>query len=277
MNNYKNQPKNHAFSRNNNYENDNFPRKKKALGQHFLRKQSVVDNMINKVQVSENSTILEIGCGDGFLTQAILRQTKCKNLFSYEIDKEWADFVRERIRDKRLSVVEQNILEVELENHREQIPLTLLANLPYQITFPIFFMLVKNKNLFAEGVVMIQEEVAQKMVAKRGKSHNSTTIFLQHHFELELMEKIEPQAFDPAPKVFSRLIYFKPKNEVLTISDQENFWKFLKLCFKQPRRTLRNNLQVTPFDLTKFSEQFLASRAQQLTINDFISEWQKLI
>ncbi len=258
------------------YSDGPVPVKKKHLGQHFLRKQSVVDHMIDKVSVSDQTSVLEIGCGDGFLTRSILEQTKCKQLWCYEIDSEWADFVKKSIRDPRLSIKLQNVLEAdfsELEAHK---PWVILANLPYQITFPIMFLLQKNKNLFQEGVVMVQEEVAQKIVAKHGKKYNPTSMFLQYHFEWETLEKIEPQAFTPPPKVFSRLLYFRPKETVVPIVQEDQFWSFLKLCFRFPRQTLKNNLKSTHFPYHNLSEEILGLRSQQLSLNDFLSIWQTL-
>ena len=255
----------------------NQPRKKKKFGQHFLRKQSVVDHIISKVKITPQTNVLEIGCGDGFLTQAILNQTNLESLWSYEIDQEWANFVAQKIKDPKLQIKQENILEVDFKEFEKHKPWVILSNLPYQITFPIFFLLQKNKKLFQEGVVMIQEEVAQKIVSRKGKNYNTTSIFLQHHFDFELMEKIEPEAFTPPPKVYSRLIYFKPKEKVVSIPEEENFWKFLKLCFLSPRRTLHNNLKTTHYDLAKIPEEILTMRAQQLSFDDFLKIWKQLI
>lgn len=253
------------------------PRKKKAFGQHFLRKQSVVDHMIEKVKISPEISVLEIGCGDGFLTRAILEQTVCKQLICYEIDPEWAQFVQQAIKDPRLQIKQQNILAPDvaltLQNHA---PLVVLANLPYQITFPILFLIQKNKHLFSEGVVMAQEEVAQKIVATRGRGYTPTSLFLQYHFDWELLEKIEPGAFVPPPKVFSRLLYFKPKFNQVSIEQEEKFWAFLKMCFRSPRQTLRNNLKTTHFNLANIPEDILMLRAQQLSFDQFLIIWQKL-
>ncbi len=249
------------------------PRKKKSLGQHFLRKQSVVDNMIERVIVTPETSVMEIGCGDGFLTRSILQQTQCKQLWVYEIDDRWASYVRQEVVDERLTINTQNILELDFTPLKGHTPWVLLANLPFQITFPIFFLLIKNKALFNEGVVMIQEEVAQKLVATRGKKYSPTTLFLQYHFDMELMEKVEPGAFSPPPKVHSRLIYFKPNLNPVAIPDADNFWKFLKLCFISSRQTLRNNLRMTHYDLSAFDEELLAKRAQQLSFEDFLKIW----
>jgi 16S rRNA (adenine1518-N6/adenine1519-N6)-dimethyltransferase len=105
--------------------------------------------------------------------------------------------------------------------------------------------------LFNEGVVMVQEEVARKIVATSGKHYNATSIFLQLHFDFELLEKIEPGAFSPPPKVDSRLLYFKPKAVNLVVDSEKDFWKFLKLCFKSPRKTLVNNLRQTHYNIEK--------------------------
>lgn len=252
------------------------PRKKKLLGQHFLRKQSVVDHMIEKVQITPKTSILEIGCGDGFLTRSILEQTKCKHLLVYEIDPEWVGFVRKNIEDDRLNVKLQNVLDVDLQTLVPEKPWVLLANLPYQVTFPILFLLQQNKDVFQEGVVMVQEEVAQKLVATRGKPYSASTLFLQHHCKFELMEKVEPEAFVPPPKVFSRLVYFKPKREVLEVGNEEEFWKFVKMCFKHPRQTLKNNLKSTDYDFEKLFEDQLRMRAQQMSFKDFIKMWKLL-
>lgn len=254
----------------------NEPRKKKEFGQHFLRKHSTVDNMINAVTITPETTVLEIGCGDGFLTEAILKQTTCKKLVCYEIDAEWISVVQKKIKDTRLDIRHKNFLEITTDAFECDKPWVVLANVPYNITFPIFFTFVRNKQFITEGVVMIQEEVAQKIAATGGRGYNPTTLLLQHHFDVKLMEKIEPEAFEPAPKVYSRLLYFKPKKEVKQIADEEAFWKFAKLCFASPRRTLANNLKQAHFNLCLLDEKTLQLRAQQLSFDVLIDIWQKL-
>jgi 16S rRNA (adenine1518-N6/adenine1519-N6)-dimethyltransferase len=155
-------------------------------------------------------------------------------------------------------------------------PWTVLANLPYNITFPILYYFQRNRDLLSEGVIMIQEEVAQKLVAQRGKNYGYTTLFFQHYFELSLMNKIAPTAFFPPPKVFSRLMYFKVKQNPVTIPDEERFWDFIKACFKQPRRTLYNNIKHLSHYIDRFDEATLALRAQQMGMEDFLKIWEKL-
>jgi 16S rRNA (adenine1518-N6/adenine1519-N6)-dimethyltransferase len=252
------------------------PRKKKHFGQHFLRKHSVVNNMIKRVFVDSETSVMEIGCGDGFLSRAIIDQTKCKKFLIYEIDPEWSEYVSTRIDDDRLDVQNTNFLDVDLSVLGVDKPWVLLANLPYQVTFPIMFRLQRHRKLFREGVVMVQEEVAQKIVATSGRSYGVTSILLQHYFDFELMEKVEPGAFIPPPKVFSRLLYFKPKETLVTIENEEKFWKFARICFASPRQMIRNNLKSSSYDLEKIPKEIRSLRAQQISFEELLELWKHL-
>ena len=248
---------------------------KKKFGQHFLRDEIIAQEAVQKVSI-DGASVFEIGCGDGFLTENILR-TDLARLWIFEIDPEWANYVEKRFQsDERLTVFLENVLDADFSSFEPYKPWTLLANLPYQITFPLLHLFYKNRHLLKEGVIMIQEEVAQKIVKTGGRGFGYQSLFLQHYFEWELMSKVPPSAFYPPPKVFSRLVYFKPKESVEKIPDEQGFWKFIKICFRQPRRTLRNNLVQSHFDLSAFPEELLAKRAQQLHMGDFLVLWEQM-
>jgi len=245
---------------------------KKYLGQHFLRDHSVIENMISNVELTPKTSVFEIGCGDGFLTQAILEQ-KIERLWVFEIDPEWADYVTKKFPDPRLTMFQENFLDTDFANLAPNGPWTILANLPYQVSFPIIYKLRENRHLLKEGVIMIQEEVAQKIVKSGGRGYGFPALFLQHCFEFKLLKKIAPDAFFPPPKVTSRLLYFKPKAIVEEIPDEKEFWKFIKLCFHQPRRTFKNNLEQYHYDLSKVPEATLQLRSQQMSKEDLVAIW----
>lgn len=246
---------------------------KKKHGQNFLKEHVYIERMIEAVDVTEKTNVMEIGCGEGILTQAIL-QGPCKQLKVFEIDPEWAELVQRLYgSDKRLVMVQQNVLDANWDLLIDQGPWVLLANLPYHVTFPILYKVHNYRHIFNEGVIMVQEEVAQKIVKAGGRDYGYTSLFFQHYFTWKLLDKVPPEAFFPAPKVFSRLIYFAPKKEVVKIKHEVEFWKFIKLCFGQPRRTLHNNLKTSHFDLSKLSQELLLKRAQQLTMQDFLNIW----
>lgn len=248
--------------------------KKKAFGQHFLRKQSTIDNMISAARIRPEHTILEIGCGDGVLTRALLEQTSCKQVIVAEIDREWADYTESRFGCPRLSFIHGDILEFDFTRFAGHEPLMLVANLPYQISFPLFQKLAEHRLLFENIIVMLQEEVAQKMAAHRGKPYSAMTLFLQYHFDFTLLEKVEPGAFTPPPKVFSRVIEARPKQTLVPAFLPPEFWLFVRACFKFPRQTLKNNLKHSAYRTKPLDETLLALRAQQLTFEDFIAVWE---
>jgi 16S rRNA (adenine1518-N6/adenine1519-N6)-dimethyltransferase len=246
---------------------------KKQFGQHFLRDQIVVNHILEAVQLTPQTSVFEIGCGDGFLTQAILKKP-LERLWVFEIDHEWANFVQKKCLDPRLNVFEENILEVDFSRFEPYKPWVLLSNLPYNITFPISNRLQQHKHVLQEGVIMVQEEVAQKIIQTSGRGYGFISLFFQHHFYWKLLDKIPPTAFYPSPKVYSRLLYFKPRFDQPEIPDEILFWKFIKKCFQQPRRTLKNNLLTSHFIYSNLSENLLTKRAQELSFDDFLNIWQ---
>lgn len=249
---------------------------KKKHGQHFLKSHIYIHPMIEAVQLDDSISVMEIGCGEGILTGSIL-QGPCKQLKVFEIDPEWASYVRDLYgSDSRLHIVENNILDVDWRPLHQDTPWVMLANLPYQITFPILHLVQQNRSMFTEGVVMVQDEVAQKIVKTSGRGYGYQSLFLQHYFEWKLLDKVPPEAFYPPPKVQSRLLYFKPKKDVQPIEDEPGFWKFIKMCLVQPRRTLRNNFMQSHYDTSKLDDELLQKRAQQLSMQDFLGIWQKL-
>jgi len=248
---------------------------KKRYGQHFLRDKSVVEHMLDQVTLAPTDSVFEIGCGDGFLTREIV-QHQFARLWIFEIDPEWASFVQKSVLDKRLQVFQDNILDVDFARFEPYQPWTLLANLPYQVTFPILHLLQQNIRLLKEGVIMVQEEVAQKIVKTGGRGYGYNSLFFQYYFEWRLLQKVPPTAFLPPPKVFSRLLYFKPRALREPIVNESEFWRFIKLCFHQPRRTLKNNLTQSHVDMERIPPEQLLMRAQQMTFQDLLRLWNDL-
>ncbi|MFT6765937.1 MAG: 16S rRNA (adenine1518-N6/adenine1519-N6)-dimethyltransferase, partial [Alteromonas naphthalenivorans] len=166
-----------------------------------------------------------------------------------------------------------DFLAVDLEVLKPHAPWTVLSNLPYHLTFPILHRLQASREYLSEGILMMQEEVAQKIVKKGGRGYGYVSLFFQYYFDWDLLVKVPPTAFYPQPKVFSRLIKFKTKQNVKPIPEEKEFWRFIKTCFANPRRTLRNNLMQTHIELDTISEDLLKLRSQQMTMSDFLKLW----
>jgi len=246
---------------------------KKHHGQYFLRDQTIVHDMLAAITV-RGASVFEIGCGDGFLTQEIVAQ-KPDRLWVFEIDKDWADKVEADFKGAGFFTMHlTDFLEVDFSVFQPNQPWIMLSNLPYHLTFPIFYKVQANRSLISEGVVMMQEEVAQKIVKTGGRGYGYISLFFQHYFDWKLLTKVPPTAFFPEPKVYSRLLYFKPRANIVPIPNEQQFWKFIKFCFAHPRRTLKNNLMTTHLPYARISEKILGYRAQQLSFKDLIELWQ---
>ena len=247
-------------------------RLKKKYGQNFLRDDRVINSIVSAVDLSAGTRVLEIGCGDGFLTRAILHFPISK-LWAFEIDPEWVAHIGATISDVRLTVFSQDFLQYDCTQFQPDAPWVILSNLPYNITFPILEILKENRSLIKEGVLMVQEEVAQKIVKKRGKGYGLVSLYFQHYFDWKLLDKVNPESFYPAPSVFSRLLYLAPRVNMPEIPQEKEFWPFVKMAFQRPRRTLRNNLMQTSYPFDRLTDDILALRAQQLGIEDLLNLW----
>lgn len=249
---------------------------KKKFGQHFLNDETVVNNMLAAVSLNEQTSVFEIGCGEGFLTKRILEKPLAR-LWVFEIDQEWAEFVKKTIQDKRLTIFHEDFLRIDYTRLQQHAPWTVLANLPYQVTFPILRAFQEMRTILSEGVIMVQEEVAQKILKTSGRGYGFVSLYFQHYFSWRALTKVSPSAFFPPPKVYSRLLYFKPIIDTEPIVQEDDFWVFIKTCFRQPRRTLKNNLMQTHYHWRKIDENILNMRAQQLTKQDFLKMWNILL
>jgi 16S rRNA (adenine1518-N6/adenine1519-N6)-dimethyltransferase len=248
---------------------------KKQFGQNFLHDHSVTATIINSVTLNPETSVLEIGCGDGFLTKAVL-DTNVKALIGYEIDAEWFGYLKKRLKDRRFQLINQDILLANWASLERYKPMIILANLPYNITFPLLYKIQEHRLLFSEITIMIQEEVAQKIVKQSGKDYGFVSLFFQYYFEWSLLGLIPPTAFEPSPQVYSRLLHGKIRKAVEPIDQEQAFWDFVKICFKQPRRTIRNNLMGTMYQNKQIKESFEILRAQQMAIHDFKEIWKQL-
>jgi 16S rRNA (adenine1518-N6/adenine1519-N6)-dimethyltransferase len=246
----------------------------KKYGQHFLRDQQVVDEIIAAAHIKEHSSVFEVGCGEGFLTKAILAQA-IDRLWVCEIDQQWASFVTKHIADSRLTIFNEDILSFDFSTLTPHAPWIFVGNLPYNITWPILHKVQQHRELFTNGVIMVQEEVAQKIVQTQGRGYGYSSLFFQHHFDWQPLSRVEPSSFYPQPKIYSRLLHFTPR-VAEPIEHEEKFWNFIKICFKQPRRTLKNNLMQGDYPMHLVPESIAQLRAQQMSKQQLLEVWHLL-
>lgn len=252
------------------------PRQKKHLGQNFLVSQDPINTMLSAIAITPDTTVVEIGCGNGILTRAIL-DSKCKALHVIEIDPDWANHIYETISDPRMTIHNVDALAFDFTTLKaDGGRLVLLANLPYVITFPLFEKFSKHHDLFDDGMVMVQEEAAERMSHTSGRRYGAVSIYLQYFFTFTAYERVPPHLFVPAPKVMSRLVRFQPKSDLMPMDDAAAFWLFVRECFVSPRQTIGNNLKRTYRKWQVLSEETLKLRAQQMTVAELYTIWKSL-
>jgi len=204
----------------------------KRFGQHFLKDRNILKKEVEIAGVA-GKTVLEIGPGDGRLTEEIL-DAKAKKVYAVEKDDRFAALLLEKFMgNKRIEVLHSDFLKMELPEDVEVV----IGNIPYYISSKIIFSL-KNTNI-RKAVLVVQKEFAQKMVANAGESnYGRLSVTSQLSFDVELIQKIPKHLFKPPPKVDSALITLKPKRNSLTMKEED----LIRKLFQHKNKKIRNSL-----------------------------------
>lgn len=207
---------------------------KKSLGQNFLRDKNIINKIVNVFNI-ENEKILEIGPGQGDLTKELLK--KAKKVLAFEIDKSLIEHLKNEIKDLHFELRDQDFLNVNL-NDDEFKDYYVVANIPYYITSDILLKIYRSFWNFKGIVLMVQKEVAQRIVAqKNSKNYSKLSISSQYLADVKIEFIVNKNSFIPAPKVDSAVISLKFKDNI----DKENLKKMLKfflVCFSNRRKKL---------------------------------------
>jgi 16S rRNA (adenine1518-N6/adenine1519-N6)-dimethyltransferase len=207
-------------------------RAKKFLDQHFLRDENIMRKEVTVADVCKKR-VLEIGAGDGRLTEKILEQNP-KKVYAVEKDKELATILKNKFKnDKRIEVIEADFLELK--------PCSvdvIIGNIPYSITSKIIFKLKEYE--FECAVLIVQKEFAEKMVAKPNeKNYGRLSVTAQLAFDIELVQKVPRHLFYPVPKVDSAMIKLKKTNKKITARDEE----IIRVLFQHKNQLVKNALR----------------------------------
>jgi len=254
---------------------------KKGLGQHFLIDPNILNKVIQTAQVRKEDTVLEIGPGLGGMTLELARQAK--RVIAIEIDPRLVEILKKKM-DGILNteLVKGDILKMDFNRfyNQERHPIKVVANLPYQISTPLLFRFIESKPLFSSFTLMLQKEVAERMVASPGrKEYGPLSIFVQLLLNLSIRFIIKPSAFYPPPKVDSAVVYMEWKDQpLLDIRNEPWFKKVVKASFAYRRKTLMNALKHSDLPLPENPEGRMGKigidprrRPETLTIQEFAS------
>ncbi|MEN8252541.1 MAG: 16S rRNA (adenine(1518)-N(6)/adenine(1519)-N(6))-dimethyltransferase RsmA [Patescibacteria group bacterium] len=253
---------------------------KKSLGQNFLKNESVISDIVESAELSSESVVLEIGPGQGVLTEKLAEVAG--KVIAVELDDRLIPVLEEKFREtENIEIVHDDILKVNLFEFSKTYNLKsktykVVANIPYYITAPIIRTFLESENQPSEIILMVQKEVAERLVAEPGEM-SILAVSAQYYADVEYLFTVPREDFDPMPQVDSAIISLKVKNQ--KSKESKDFFRTVKIGFSAKRKTLANNLangfQIDKKEVEKTLVEMGFSksvRAQELSVDD----WKKL-
>ena len=228
------------------------PFAKKSFGQNFLTDQNYIEKIISALDPQKGETIIEIGAGRGALTEKLVETGAI--VTAIELERDMIAVLKERFAAlENFSLIESDALKIdfaEIARTKDQNPKTkLVANLPYYISTAILQKLIEQRAPFSEMILMFQREVVERITADVGsRERGFLTVLTEGFLSAEKLFDVPPNAFRPAPKVWSSVVRLKPKTGS-DLPDQKLFREIVSAGFAQKRKTILNNLKNAPPDL----------------------------
>lgn len=238
---------------------------KKSLGQHFLRDENIVRKILQAIQQTPITQLLEVGPGGGALTRYLLELPGI-DLKAVELDKEKVDYLLGTYPSLQGKLLQGDFLKMNIPFEG---PFTVVGNFPYNISSQILFTLLEWRSQVETMVGMFQKEVAQRAAAAPGsKVYGVLSVLIQAFFSVEYLFDVAPGCFDPPPKVMSGVIRLTPRTDIPPMRTPSDFTLLVKTAFGQRRKTLRNALKPL-FDAAVLKDPLFDKRAEQLSVEDF--------
>lgn len=254
----------------------------KSLGQNFLIDGNIVKNIVEKSGITDEDIVLEIGPGFGTLTEELA--LNAKKVIAIEKDNRLMEVLDYTLQNyDNVKIINEDFLKIDLEKifieEAEGQKLKVVANLPYYITTPILERIIENKNYFSTISVMVQEEVARRVVASpNNKDYGSLTLYLEYNCKKEILMKVPRTVFMPSPKVDSAILYLELVERDFDV-DEEYLFKFIRSGFTKRRKNIMNSLSKGFVNISKeelkeilFSLELSGNlRAENLSLQDYIN------
>jgi len=230
------------------------------FSQVFLKDKNFIEKIINFLEVKENDIFIEVGPGDGEITKEIIKRGAI--VIAIEIDYNLFKVLKEKfylVLNKKLFLFNEDFLKFNIDNLSWS-KFRFFSNLPYHITHNALFKIIDNKEKFLDIHIMVQKEVANKII----KEKNYLSYLINYHFDVKELLVLPPNVFYPKPKVFSSFLGLLPKDNFLEKSLEEKLFNIIKISFKNRRKKLKNILKFVP-------KEYENKRPEELSLNDFIN------
>lgn len=252
---------------------------KKKYGQNFIKNNKIVEKIVDSSMISKDSTVIEIGPGEGVLTEVLDRHQAF--VIAYEIDTDLKGKLENKFgSNDNIKIIWGDFLQTDVKKDissldRKLSNISVIANIPYYITSPIILKLIETGIEFNEIILMVQKEFGDRICAKNGtKDYGSFTAYINYFFNTEKLFFVDKREFIPQPNVDSIVIKLTPKKERITAKNEKLLFQLIRDSFQYKRKTLKNNLKGYDYDKVQdvlnnlgYNENV---RAEDLSIEDFI-------
>ncbi len=259
----------------------------KRYGQNFLVNDKILQNIVDVANLDSDDLVIEIGPGLGNLTEYLFKTNAYPLLI--EIDDKMIEVIKDRFNDKEFTLLNADILKTNIDDLVEQIEKTkqvefsnvkVVANLPYYITSPIIFKLLQDSKRINEIIIMIQKEVADRIIAiPKTKEYGILSIMTRYYAKASIEIEVSSSNFIPSPDVNSSVIKLTKQN-VYNVENERLLFELIHKSFAQRRKKISNSLSATNFNnmkkeeiekLLEKSKIDRMARAEELSINEYIS------
>ena len=259
----------------------------KKLGQNFLIKRGIVDEIVHAAELTVGEPVLEVGPGIGTLSQGLAQSGA--DVTAIELDRRLLEVLDTTLASyDNVRIIHGDVLKLDVPTIMNHKPFKVVANLPYYITTPIIMSLLESKLPIERLVVMVQKEVALRMIAKPGtKDYGALSVAVQYYTEPDIVLDVPPKSFLPAPAVTSSVIRCvlrdKPPVDVI---DEKLFFRVVKAGFAQRRKTFSNTMKTTGLTRDRIEELLAKAnidgqrRGETFTLQEFAdvaNAWAALI
>ena len=248
---------------------------KKHLGQHFLKDESVAQNIADTLGLEGYEDVLEIGPGMGVLTKYLLE--KSINTYVIEIDTESVDYLDANYPKLHGKIISKDFLKYDVNEVFGGKQFAIIGNFPYNISTQIVFRTLELRNQIPEFAGMFQKEVAERICEKKGsKTYGILSVLAQAFYDAEYLFTVDEHVFIPPPKVKSGVLRLRRKEDYSLPCGEKLFFTVVKTAFQQRRKTLRNSLKTLNLSDNLREDEVFNLRPEQLSVEQFIELTQKI-
>jgi len=238
---------------------------KKSLGQHFLKDESIIKQIVDALKEDSFTNLLEVGPGGGALTKYLI-QLPVINFKAVELDDTKTAYLQKNYPVLKDKIIAQSFLDIDAPFDE---PFVVIGNFPYNISTQILFKILDWRDQVPVVIGMFQKEVAQRAASKEGsKVYGVLSVLIQAFYQVDYLFDVSNECFTPPPKVQSGVIRLRRKKTDLNYTSEKSFRLLVKTAFGQRRKTLRNAVKGM-FSPEVLQDEIFNKRAEALSLEDF--------